>query len=174
MQMLNKILIPTVIVADLFAVMYFGGHYILTGHLLPHKQEVKVVVAEAAEAAAATDGTTTAAPAFDPTTYIADAIKGEKIAAKCKACHTFDAGGPGRVGPNLWGIVGSPLAHAAGFAYSGALTEKKASVPAWDEASLNSFLENPKEYIAGTKMQFNGVRNPAERADLIAWLKTLK
>jgi cytochrome c len=174
MQALNKILIPTVIVADLFAIMYFGGHLIVTGHLLPHGESEAKIVVEAAKTNAAPAEAAAAAPAFDLAAYVADPVKGEKVAAKCKACHTFDSGGPNRVGPNQWGIVGAKLGHAPGFAYSGALMEKKATVPVWDEAALHAFIENPKAYIPGTKMQFNGVRNPAERADLIAWLKTLK
>lgn len=175
MQALNRILIPTVIVADLFAVMYFGGSLILNGTILSHAEHEKIVVEAAkSEAHEGGEAAAAAAPAFDLASYVADPVKGEKVAAKCKACHTFDNGGPNRVGPNQWGIVGAHLGHRTDFAYSGALVEKKASTPVWTEEALHAFLNNPKEFIPGTKMQFNGVRDPKDRADLIAWLKTLK
>jgi len=171
----TKTFIGAVILADLFAITYFGGTWLLTGSVLPHPEETKVVVAGAESTPAASATTQVAAePAFDRATYTPDVGRGEKIAAKCKACHSFDNGGPNRVGPNQWGIYGSHLAHKADFSYSAALLEKKASVPVWDEAALDAFLAAPRDYIPGNKMQFNGIKNPAERADLIAWLKTLK
>jgi cytochrome c len=173
----TKAFITTIIVADLFAIAFFGGTWLLTGSVLPHKDEHKTIVAGAAEAGHSAAGTEVAAaaePAFDPATYTADVGRGEKIAAKCKACHSFDNGGPNRVGPNQWHIVGGPLAHAAGFNYSAALLEKKKAVPNWTPEALDAFLANPREWMPGNKMQFAGIKNPAERADLIAWLKTLK
>ena len=173
----TKVFIYSVIVADLFAVVYFGGNAILTGSIIPAhgKHTEKVLVAGAEEEAPSASAAPAAAqPAFDLATYVADPVKGEKIAAKCKACHTFDAGGPNRTGPNQWGIVGAPVAHMANFSYSSALLAKKAEFGTWDEKHLHGFLENPREYVPGTKMAFGGIKNPAERADLIAWLKTLK
>lgn len=177
MNKISQAFISTVIVADLLAVVYFGGSYILTGSVLPEHEssEAKIIVPGAEEAATASAGAPKKdEPAFDLASYVADPVKGEKISAKCKACHTFDAGGPDRTGPNMYGIVGNHVAHRDGFSYSGALMAKKPEIGTWDEAHLFAFLESPKEYIPGTKMQFNGVKNPAERADLIAWLKTLK
>ena len=157
------------------ALSFFGGHWLLTGHIFPHKTEAKIVVA-GAEAPA--QGGTAAPKAeekpFDLASYTPDIGRGETIAAKCKACHSFDNGGPNRVGPNQWGIYGGHLAHRADFSYSSALLEKKASVPTWDYAALDAFLADPKGWMPGTKMQFNGIKKPDERADLIAWLKTLK
>lgn len=176
MNKLSQAFISTVIVADLLAVVYFGGSYILTGSILPeHETETKIIVAGAEAPAEASAGTPKAdEKPFDLASYVADPVKGEKVAAKCKACHTFDNGGPNRTGPNLWGIVGNHVMHKDDFSYSGAIAGKKAEIGTWDEAHLFAFLEAPKDYIPGTKMQFNGVKNPAERADLISWLKTLK
>jgi cytochrome c len=172
-----RIFIYSVIVADCFAIIYFGGNAILTGSVIPEHGggEAKIVVA-GAEAPASAE---TAAPKadekpFDLAAYVADPVKGEKIAAKCKACHTFENGGANRTGPNMWGIVGNHVAHKDDFSYSSALLAKKAEIGTWDDPHLFAFLESPKDYIPGTKMQFNGVKNPAERADLISWLKTLK
>lgn len=168
-----RIFIYAVVIADLFALVIFGGRYILDGSFLPHEKEVAIVV-EGVEQASTGSVAEEAEVAFDLASYVADPVKGEKIAAKCKACHTFEQGGPDRTGPNMWGIVGAHVGHKDGFGYSSAMLGKKAEFGAWDEQHLMAFLENPREYVPGTKMQFNGIRNPAERADLVAWLKTLK
>lgn len=169
-----RVFIYSVIVADLFAVVYFGGKLALTGSILPHAEHAQIVVPGAEEAHADGGAPKAEEPAFDLASYTPDPVKGQAVAGKCKACHTFENGGPNRVGPNLWGIYGAPAMHTAGFAYSGAMEAKKAEIGSWDETKLHAFVESPKEYVPGTKMQFNGVKNPKERADLIAWLKTLK
>ena len=102
----------------------------------------------------------------------ADAAAGQKLSRACAACHTFEKGGANRVGPNLWGIVGAKHAHADGFAYSDAI--KAMHDKPWNEAELNHFLYSPKAYAKGTKMAYAGLKNDQDRANLIAWLKTLK
>lgn len=174
MSPLIRLFIYAVIVADLFALVYFGGTLLITGSLAAHAPENKVIVAGAEEAAAPATSTEAATPAFDLAAYVADPVKGAQVAAKCKACHNFDAGGPNRTGPNLFGIVGATVTHKPDFSYSTALVAKKAEWPTWTEAELHQFIENPKQTVPGTKMQFNGVRDPKDRADLIAWLKTLQ
>lgn len=171
----TRLFIYAVIIADVFAVVFFGGTYVLTGSIIPHKAENKVVVAGAeADAPKTAEAAGPAEPAFDLASYVADPVKGEKIAAKCKACHTFAQGEPNRVGPNQWGIMGGPMGHSEDYSYSSALMAKKTEVPMWTEGAMHAFLAAPKEWMPGTKMQFNGIRNPQERADLIAWLKTMK
>lgn len=100
----------------------------------------------------------------------ADAARGEKIAKACAACHTFTKGGPNGVGPNLWGVIGGPKDHIAGFAYSGALLE--VGGPTWTYAELNKFLWKPKGYAPATKMSYPGLKKPEDRAALLAWLRT--
>jgi cytochrome c len=104
----------------------------------------------------------------------ADASRGERAVSACAACHTFTNGGANRVGPNLWNTVGVTKGHAAGFGYSAALRERKAKGEDWDVAALDAFLKNPRGYLAGTSMSFAGVSRPDQRADIIAYLKTLK
>ncbi|MDX5365461.1 MAG: cytochrome c family protein [Alphaproteobacteria bacterium] len=101
----------------------------------------------------------------------ADAGRGERASRKCTACHTFEEGGPARIGPNLYAIVGAPHAHMAGFAYSAAM-QAKSSEP-WSFEELDHFIENPRGYLPGTIMSFAGIRDAQERADLIVYLNTL-
>jgi cytochrome c2 len=103
----------------------------------------------------------------------ADAGSGEKVAKKCAACHTFDNGGANKVGPNLWNIVNKPIASADGFSYSPAMTDFAAGGKLWDYEALDKFLAKPKAYISGTKMGFGGLSKGGDRADLIAYLRSL-
>jgi cytochrome c len=130
---------------------------------------------EAAEAAAPADGGGGAAAAPEPIAPLlaaADPAAGEKVFKKCAACHTPDKGGANKVGPNLWGIVGRAAAAHEGFSYSAPLKEFAAG-GAWDYEKLSLFITAPKAYIKGTAMGFAGIKKPDERANLIAYLRSL-
>jgi cytochrome c len=96
--------------------------------------------------------------------------KGQATAKQCGACHTFEKGGPNRVGPNLYGIVGRARASEPGFNYSAAM---KAKGGTWTFGELYAFLANPRGYIPGTNMTFAGLARGQQRADVIDYLHTL-
>jgi cytochrome c len=95
--------------------------------------------------------------------------RGQSVAKKCVACHTFEKVGKAGVGPPLWNVVNSDRAAKEGFAYSNAM---KASEGDWTYQSLNAYIANPRQFIPGNKMAFAGIPKVEERADLIAFLRT--
>ena len=110
-----------------------------------------------------------AGPSLNTLLATADVAKGEKVFAKCAACHTVNQGGANGIGPNLYGALGKPHGHVAGFAYSDALKKVPGN---WDFAGMDKWLTSPRDYAPGTKMTFAGLGNPVDRANLIAWLNT--
>ena len=100
----------------------------------------------------------------------ADAKRGEQAVKKCVSCHKLEKGGANGTGPALWGIVQRAVASHAGYAYSAALAGKSAGK--WEYEALDAFLANPKGFAAGTKMALV-LPSPKERADVIAYLRTL-
>jgi cytochrome c len=104
----------------------------------------------------------------------ADATTGEAVFKKCATCHTGENGGANKTGPNLWNIVNRPIASHEGFSYSAPMKEfSQGGKTVWDYEHLNHFLAAPKAYIKGTAMGFAGVKKDDERANLIAYLRTL-
>lgn len=99
-----------------------------------------------------------------------DAAAGEKVFAKCKACHTADAD-QNKVGPSLLGVIGRKAGSHPGFKYSAAMEGAGQNGIVWDEASLTKYLHDPKGFVKGTKMAFVGLKADKEVADLIAYLK---
>jgi cytochrome c len=121
------------------------------------------------EAAPADDA---AAPAVDVAAILAagDATAGEAVFKKCGSCHKVD--GTNAVGPHLNGVVGRNHAAVEGFQYSEANLALASEV--WTPEAIFGFLENPKKYMPGTKMSFAGLPKPEDRANVIAYLSTLK
>jgi cytochrome c2 len=131
--------------------------------------EQQVAQTEAPAAAPADAG----ASAFAPKVAAADADKGKNLAKRCAACHTFEKDGANKIGPHLWGIVNRPIASVPDFEYSDAMKAFGADGKTWTYDELSAYLENPKEHIPGNKMAFPGLRKEDDRADVIAYLRTL-
>lgn len=122
--------------------------------------------------APAASGSAPAAAAFDPSKVTALLAKasvenGQATFKKCASCHTTEKGGPNRVGPNLYNIIGRKGGAHEGFAYTDAMKAH----PAWTYEGLATFIHNPKAAVPGTKMVFAGIADPGELADLIAFLR---
>jgi cytochrome c len=116
------------------------------------------------------------APAFNPAEVAdaaagASAASGAKIFQKCHACHDGTKGGPNKVGPNLYGVVGRPKGSHEGFGYSAAMKSKGGN---WTLPDLAAFVHSPKDFVSGTKMMFPGIKDSNDLADLLAYLNTLK
>jgi cytochrome c len=98
-----------------------------------------------------------------------DAAAGKAVFAQCAACHTIDESSA--VAPTLKGVVGRKVGSVAGFRYSRAM---KATDYAWDAAKLDTYIADPQKAIPGNVMPFSGIPDPKQRADLVAYLQTLK
>ncbi len=93
--------------------------------------------------------------------------EGRRAFAQCRSCHTINAGGANRVGPNLHGVFGREVGTAASFNYSQAVQDADF---VWDADRLDDWLANPQSFLPGNRMAFAGVRSDEQRRDLIAYL----
>ncbi len=132
-------------------------------------------IIQASEAEAPAAGAEAAAPVSVATLLAsADADAGATVFKKCQACHSGEKGGPNKVGPDLWGVVNRPIASHEGFSYSAAMKEfSEGGKKLWAFEELNGFIHAPKEHVKGTAMSFAGIKKDNERANLLAYLRTL-
>src|SRR5262249_45041926 len=137
---------------------------------MPAKPGFEIAVKEEAPSGGAPAAAAPSEP-IEKLLLTASAEKGAAAAKVCQTCHTFEKGGPNRVGPNLFGIVGDHRGEGRdGFNFSAAM---KAKGGTWTFDDLNQFLTNPKAFIPGTAMGFAGISKDSQRADVIAYLRTL-
>ena len=147
----------------------------LIAEVLIHKEPLKekAYIVEGVEAVGGAEVAAAAPvelPPVGPLLAAADIAAGQDQTKKCAVCHSFEKGGPNKVGPGLWNIVNADVGAHAGFAYSKAMAEFPGK---WTYEDLNEFLYRPKAHIPGTKMVFAGLAREKDRADLIAYLRTL-
>jgi cytochrome c len=160
------------------AVLTAGIAFMLAGQvgkLLVHGEkphESAIQIGEPTGGAAAPAAA--AAPTLEPIAGLlanANVENGETVAKRqCASCHTFNQGGRNGVGPNLYGIVGAPHGHAEGFNYSASIKGKEGP---WTYEDLNAWLAKPSTYAPGTRMAYAGLSNTQQRADLIAYLRSI-
>ncbi|PZU13031.1 MAG: cytochrome c family protein [Sphingobium sp.] len=152
----------------LFAgIIALGGAIVSSKYFDSHRPEKMGYAIEGVEAegAGAASG-----PGLNTLLASADVAAGEKVFAKCAACHTVNQGGANGIGPNLYATVGEGIGQGkGGFAFSDALKSKGGN---WTFENLDHWLTSPREFAPGTKMTFAGLGNPKDRANLIAWLNT--
>ena len=157
--------------AILIALLTIKGADLISNHLIePHmlKENVYKIAGVSPSSSGAPAEATKKGPApIEPLLAAANIQQGEAAFKKCTSCHTIEKGGPNRIGPDLYGVVGAPKGQHPGYVYSSAL-EKKGGT--WTLDDLNEWLYSPRDFVPGTKMSFVGVKDDKERADLIAYM----
>jgi cytochrome c len=166
---INKILGALLGTCLVLVAMHIASGAIFTAEP-PAKPGYEIAVKEEQPAG----GATAAAPAEVPIENLlasASSDHGAQIAKECAVCHNFQEGQGPKVGPDLYGVVGRPIASVSGFNYSAALKGKAGGK--WDFDTLNTWLTKPSAFAPGTAMTFAGLSSEKQRADVIAYLDTL-
>ena len=137
----------------------------------PKMLEKNVIEIEGVEAPAqsATPSAPAAPEQIAPLLASADVAAGKKSFAKCLVCHTDEKGGPNKIGPNLWDVVGAKKQHRDDYQYSGALAKKGGT---WTYQEISEFITAPSKFAPGTKMTYAGDKQAKDRANIIAYLRT--
>ncbi len=166
----NNKIFAAVLVAGIVVMLsgFFADRIVHSENL--EEEAFPIEVAEADTTGGAPAAVAVADP-IDGLIAAADIDRGQKLSKACAACHSFDKGGANKIGPNLFGVFGAGKGKHAGFSYSDAMVAKGGS---WDVDSLNQFLWKPKKYIAGTKMNYAGLKKAEDRAAIVKYLQSLK
>ena len=172
--MSNSLEMNKIFAAILTAGVTFGAAGVI-GRLIVHPTPLKESAIQIGEPAPVQAIAAIAAPALEPIKALlasANVQNGQQLAQRqCASCHSFNEGGRSGVGPNLYGIVGAKHAHTAGFNYSAAI-RAMADKP-WTYEDMNAWIANPRGYAPGNKMTYAGMASVQNRADLIAYLRSI-
>lgn len=163
---INKFILAALTVV--LVVLLIGNVVNELSHREPLERNAYAVVPQDEPAPAAPVAAKSELESVTPLLASADLEAGQKASKRCTACHTLDKGGANRAGPNLWSIVGKAIGSVDGFSYSDALGNKGG---VWSYDDLNAFLADPKAFATGTKMNFAGLKDVQDRADIIAYLR---
>jgi cytochrome c len=146
------------------------GMFLVPSLYAPTEPEQKAFIVEGVEEEGAVGAGAAEAPVEQPIEAliaVATADRGERVARRCVACHTFDDGGDNKIGPNLWNVMGGKKAHLDNFNYSAAMASKAGE---WNWETMDAFLKKPNDYIPGTIMSFAGLNKPEDRAAIMVYL----
>ena len=167
---INKILASIIVAIIIFVIIGLVGNFVVKiNYDEAQITAYKIDIPEAsADSSAQTSANDEMVEAISLLLAGASLEQGEKIFKKCGACHNYKKDSKSKIGPNLWNLINRQKASVSGFAYSKALSDYGGK---WTFEELNEFLYKPKEYIQGTKMNFAGLNNVEDRADLILWLR---
>ena len=167
---LNKIIGAILGTCILVLVTSFAAGALFAARM-PEKPGFEIAVKEDASHGAGAKEAAAPSEPIEKLLQTASVEKGAGAAKKCAACHTFEKGGPNRVGPNLFGVLNEKKGEGkGGFNFSAAM---KAKGGTWTYDDLNKFISNPKGFVPGTAMGFAGIQKDSERADVIAYLNSL-
>ena len=164
----NKILASLIISIIIFFIIGYLGNMLINPEN-PQEQAYKIDIPEDVVGATSTISGSQG-EVIEPVSAIlasASIENGMKISKKCSSCHSFKKDEQHKVGPNLFGILGSEVGKINEYSYSNSMANFGGK---WNYENLSAFLYKPKEYMEGTKMNFIGLKNVEDRADLILWL----
>ena len=166
----NKIIASIIIAIIVFVVIGFVGNFLVNTNNNDEQQTAyKIDINEiSSNSSNNVSSEEKLVESIDILLSTASIENGEKIFKKCSSCHNYTKGSKSKVGPNLWDIINRPKANIDGFAYSKSLATHGGQ---WSYEDLNNFLYKPKDYIAGTKMNFSGLKKAEDRADVILWMR---
>jgi cytochrome c len=167
-SLLEKFGASLLICAWLIYGSYQLGEILVPVSAAPTAEEGAPAAAQKPAAEAATQAPAAAEVDFAALLRKAEPQAGEKVFGKCKSCHSVAKGDKHKVGPNLFGVVGGDVASKEGFAYSATLTGLAGD---WSYEHLNAFLTAPQQYAPGTKMSYAGLKDAADRAAVIRYLR---
>ena len=167
---INKILASIIVAIIIFVIIGLVGNFVVKinydeSQITAYKIDIPEASADSSTQTSANDEMV---EAISLLLAGASLEQGEKIFKKCGACHNYKKDSKSKIGPNLWNLINRQKASVLGFAYSKALSDYGGK---WTFEELNEFLYKPKEYIQGTKMNFAGLKDVEDRADLILWLR---